>query len=81
MVLFGELLPEAVFARAAEASAAADLFFVVGTSAVVWPAAGLPALAARAGAFVVEVNPEPSDAGLAFDVSLAGPAGELLPLL
>lgn len=81
VVLFGEFLPEDVFARASEASATADLFFVVGTSAVVWPAAGLPALAARAGAFVVEVNPEPSDAGLRVDVALAGNAGEVLPLI
>ena len=81
VVLFGEILPEDVFSAAAEASAAADLFFVVGTSAVVWPAAGLPALAARAGAFVVEVNPDPSDGGPRVDASLAGAAGELLPLI
>jgi NAD-dependent deacetylase len=76
VVLFGEYLPAGVFERAAEAAALADLCFVVGTSAVVYPAAELPAIAARRGALVVEVNPEPCGA---FEVSLAGKAGEILP--
>jgi NAD-dependent deacetylase len=81
VVLFGEYLPAGVFDRAAAAAERADLCFVVGTSAVVFPAAELPAIAARAGALVVEVNPEPSGVGGRDAVVLAGPAGEVLPLI
>lgn len=79
VVLFGEYLPEDVFAAAVEAAERADLVFVVGTSSVVYPAAELPALAARRGAAVVEVNPEPSGVGGPNAIVLAGPAGEVLP--
>ena len=47
VVLFGEMLPEGVFERAEGAASRADLFFVIGTSAVVYPAAGLPITAKR----------------------------------
>ena len=66
---------------AVHASASADIFFVVGTSAVVRPAADLPAVAAQRGAFVVEVNPEPSDISSWADATLVGKAGEILPLI
>jgi len=81
VVLFGEYLPAGVFEAAATAAADADLFFVVGTSAVVRPAADLPALAATRGAFVVEVNPEPSEIAEWADAVLVGKAGEILPLV
>jgi NAD-dependent deacetylase len=76
VVLFGEYLPAGVFERAVEAAARAEVCFVVGTSAVVYPAAELQAIAARRGALVIEVNPEPCGV---FEVSLAGKAGEILP--
>jgi NAD-dependent deacetylase len=53
----------------------------VGTSAIIYPAAGLPAAAAEAGAFLVEVNPEPTPLSELCDVVLRGPAGAILPLL
>ncbi|MDT5270056.1 MAG: NAD-dependent deacetylase [Acidobacteriota bacterium] len=81
VVLFGELLPERVWISAAERAAGCDLCFVVGTSALVNPAAGLPYAAAEAGAFLVEVNPEPTPLSEACDVTLRGAAGEILPLL
>ena len=81
VVLFGEYLPPGVFDAAAAAAERADLCFVVGTSSVVYPAAELPAIAARAGALVVEVNPEPSGVGGRNTVVLAGRAGEILPEL
>jgi NAD-dependent deacetylase len=81
VVLFGEYLPSGVFESAAAASAEADLFFVVGTSAVVRPAADLPMVAANRGAFVVEVNPEPSEIAEWADAVLVGKAGEILPLV
>ncbi|HVH45201.1 MAG TPA: NAD-dependent deacylase [Labilithrix sp.] len=56
IVWFGEMLDEAVLARAFELSQGADVFFSIGTSALVQPAAGLPLFAKRA--VLVEVNPD-----------------------
>ena len=81
VVLFGELLPLDVWDEAAEGADASDVCFVVGTSALVYPAAGLPLAAKRAGAFLVEVNPEPTPLSDACDVTLRGPAGEVLPMI
>lgn len=50
----------------------------MGTSALVWPAAGLPLLAHSHGALLVEVNPEPTELTSRADLSLRGPAGEML---
>ena len=54
VVLFGEMLPAGAFENAATRAAACDLCFVVGTSAVVYPAAAIPEIAREAGAYVVE---------------------------
>jgi NAD-dependent deacetylase len=81
VVLFGEMLPEAVWMEAAERAAECDVCFVVGTSAIVYPAAGLPFAAKRAGAFLVEVNPEETPLSEICDVTLRGAAGEILPRL
>ena len=62
VVLFNEMLPAGAMESAAEAIERADLVLVVGTSNMVYPAAMLPELAARAGIPVVEVNP--ADTGL-----------------
>ena len=53
----------------------------MGTSTVVEPAASLPFLALEAGARVIEVNPQPTPLTRRATVSLAGIAGEILPLL
>jgi NAD-dependent deacetylase len=53
----------------------------VGTSALVWPAAGLPLTARSHSALLVEVNPEPTELTSQADLSLRGPAGEVLPEL
>jgi NAD-dependent deacetylase len=81
VVLFGEYLPADVFEAAVAASVRAELFLVVGTSAIVYPAAELPAIAARRGAFVVDVNPEASALSALADVHLQGNAGDILPLI
>ena len=81
VVLFGEMLPEAVWVEAAGRAAASDLCLVVGTSAIVYPAAALPAAAKEAGAFLVEVNPEETPLSDLCDVTLRGAAGEVLPRL
>lgn len=58
VVFFGEALPEQAVTAAWEAARACDVFLVVGTSAEVEPAAGLPRVAEEAGAQVWEVNPQ-----------------------
>lgn len=81
VVWFGESLPEEAFAGACAAAAACDLFLSVGTSATVYPAAGLIELAHRAAACLIEVNPEPTPFSRLMDLRLAAPAGEALPVL
>lgn len=81
VVLFGEMLPLGVFEEAAESASVCDVCFVVGTSAIVYPAASLPFEARRAGAYVVEVNPEETPLSELCDATLRGPAGEVLPRL
>ncbi len=81
VVLFGEMLPEAVWAEAAERAASCDVCLVVGTSAIVYPAAGLPYAAKRADALLVEVNPEETPLSEICEVTLRGAAGEILPRL
>jgi NAD-dependent deacetylase len=60
-ISFGQAMPEAEMARAHEATLAADLFIVLGSSLVVYPAAGFPTLAKRSGARLVIVNREPTE--------------------
>jgi NAD-dependent deacetylase len=60
-ISFGQSMPEAAMSRAHEATLAADLFIVLGSSLVVYPAAGFPTLAKRNGARLVIVNREPTD--------------------
>ncbi len=77
VVWFGEPLPDAVMQRAIEETSNADVFLVVGTSAAVYPAAGLIPIAAEHGAFVIVVNTETS--GASCNIELLGKAGEILP--
>ena len=80
VVLFGEMLPVGAFERAAAKARTCELCFVVGTSALVHPAAGLPEIASASGAYTVEVNPEPTPLSALCDEVLQGKAGEVLPL-
>ncbi len=79
VVWFGEALPEPAIRAADAAVEECDLFFSVGTSAVVFPAAGYLLLAARNGAFTVEVNREDTPASGVVDCSIRGSSGEVLP--
>ena len=81
VVWFGEPLPEDAWAQALEASQRAQIFLVIGTSATVYPAAGLAHQARRAGARVAVVNLEASDIDSSAAWVLRGPAGEILPRL
>ena len=68
--------------EAAEAAVRrARLLLVVGTSAVVYPAAGLVATAQGAGSAVIEINLEPTPISDEVDLVLQGKAAEILPLL
>jgi len=78
VVLFGEDLPPGAFERATDAAALCEIFFVIGTSAVVYPAAYLPRSAKLAGAFVIEVNPEETDITTRADATILGKAGVIL---
>ena len=81
VVLFGEMLSPGAFEQAAAAAGQCELCFVVGTSAVVYPAASIPEIARTGGACVVEVNPERTPLSDLCDEVLTGKAGEILPLL
>jgi NAD-dependent deacetylase len=81
VVWFGEPLPAAAWQRAVEASEQAQLFLVIGTSAVVYPAAGLAEVGREAGARLAIVNAEPTPLDATADWVLRGQAGELLPRL
>jgi NAD-dependent deacetylase len=80
VVWFGEPLPPTAIAAAIDA-AACDVFLAVGTSSVVYPAAGLVDTARAHGAFVVEINPESTPASATVDVSIRGGAEEVLPAI
>jgi NAD-dependent deacetylase len=80
VVLFGELLPSGAYERGAQAASTCDLCFVVGTSALVYPAADLPTIAKSAGAYIVEVNPERTPLSDVCDEVVTGKAGDVLPM-
>jgi NAD-dependent deacetylase len=81
IVWFHEMLPEEVWLEAEAAVHDCQCFLVAGTSAVVYPAAGLIDIARDAGARVIEVNLTPTAASHASDVGLYGPSGQILPEL
>jgi len=79
VVWFGEVLPAEVFAEASRAARSCQVMLVVGTSSVVYPAAGLADCAAYGGARVIEINPEATELSPSADLCLAGPSGQVLP--
>jgi len=80
-VMFGEPIPPQALLRSDEETRACDLFLVIGTSAVVFPAAQYPLLAARRGVPLIEINPEETPLTNAAALVLRGAAGEVLPRL
>ncbi len=81
VVWFGEMLPAGAMEGAHAAAERADVFLSIGTSAVVYPAAGIPLHAAEAGAYVAEINVEASAIASEIHETVIGPAGEILPSL
>ena len=81
VVWFGEILEPAVLSHAFQVAEDADLCLLVGTSALVQPAASVPLVTLRGGGALIEVNLQPTPLSGEAEVSLFGPAGELLPEL
>jgi len=81
VVWFGEMLDPGIINRAFEESEKADVFFSVGTSAVVHPAASLPVVAKRQGATLVEINIEYTPLSDLADFHVSEKSGEFLPPL
>jgi NAD-dependent deacetylase len=81
VVWFGENLPKSALERAMHAAGSCDLFMSLGTSSIVYPAAGLIDLAQRRGAKVLEVNPEKTPISDRADWSIRGRSGDVLPEL
>ncbi|MCP4388426.1 MAG: NAD-dependent deacylase [Gammaproteobacteria bacterium] len=81
VVWFGENLPQATWMQAQDLCMALDCLLVIGTSATVYPAAGLITLAKRHNSRVIVVDPNPRAAGDEADVYLSGSAAEVVPLL
>jgi len=79
VVWFGEMLPQDQFSGGEKAAELCDICFVVGTSAVVYPAAYIPINAKQAGSYIVEINLETTELSRFADYSLFGQAGEILP--
>lgn len=77
VVWFGEALPEEAWGRAAAAAASCELFLVIGTSALVHPAASLPLLGKRSGARLIEINPDPTPLSDLADVTIQAKAAEV----
>ena len=80
-VMFGELIPPDVLNRCFRETDRCDCMLVLGTSGTVYPAAGFPLQAREHGAYLIEVNTDPTPISHIADVWLRGPSGELLPPL
>jgi len=80
-VMFGEPIPPRLLQECFAAASRADLMLVVGTSAVVTPAADLPAIVYRGGGKLIEVNPEGTPLSRFCSAMLRGPSGIWLPRL
>ena len=81
VVWFGEMLPAKALETAIAAAEKCDVFFSIGTSSVVYPAADLWRRAKQRGAIVIEINKEPTPLSPLADYSFLGQAGEILPRL
>lgn len=80
-VMFGEVIPHDAIRSCYEQVEQCDLMLLVGTSAVVYPAADFPVLTVQRGGRLIEVNPEETPLSPLAAVVLRGPAGTLLPAL
>lgn len=79
VVWFGESIPASAMERSLLALAECDLFLSIGTSSVVYPAAGMAQQVAARGATVAEINPNATPLSSSADIVIARPSGEVLP--
>jgi len=79
VVWFGEAIPEHALNNSSAAAADCDVFLSIGTSSLVYPAAGLAQIAQNSGATVAEINPDPTEGAAGFDHAIAAKAGTVLP--
>jgi NAD-dependent deacetylase len=77
-VSFGQAMPEAAMRRAEALSASCNLFLAIGSSLVVWPAAGFPLVAKRSGARLVILNRDPTDFDDSADLVIRADIGQTL---
>jgi NAD-dependent deacetylase len=81
VVWFGEMLDPETLQQAESAAQRCDLMLVIGTSGLVYPAAGLPATAAAGGAKVIVINPQPTELDVLATAVIRGTAAAVLPQL
>lgn len=81
VVWFGEMLPAGAMERAERQAAQANVLFSIGTSAIVYPAAGIPMVALQSGAYIVEINPEPTPLTPYVHESIREASGTVMPEL
>jgi NAD-dependent deacetylase len=77
-ISFGQSMPEDAMRRAEDLTRSCDLFLAIGSSLVVWPAAGFPLMAKQNGATLVIINREPTDHDKIADLVVRGDIGEAL---
>jgi NAD-dependent deacetylase len=77
-ISFGQAMPDAAVRRAQDLAQSCDLFIAIGSSLVVWPAAGLPLMAKRSGAKLVIINREPTDFDEIADLVVRADIGTVL---
>lgn len=81
-IFFGEMIPHEALIRSQQVSADCDVMLVIGTSAMVQPAASLPFIAKDNGAVIIEINPEPTPlTSRISNLPLLGGAGSIMPRL
>lgn len=81
VVWFDEEMPLEAYALAEQTSFDSDVFVCIGTSLEVYPAATLPINASRCGAYLIQINPQPTSLDSDANCNLQGKSGEILPLL
>ncbi len=81
VVWFGEMLPEYEMEQAVISAQKSDVFFTIGTSAEVYPAANLPLIAKDAGAYVIEINPNPTAISSYMDYVLRMTSAQAMPVI
>jgi NAD-dependent deacetylase len=81
IVWFGDMLDQDVITEANLIIRHCDLFISIGTSGIVWPAAGFPKVAKENGAYCIEINPEPNEMSHLYDATVRETAGNALPAL